>query len=251
MSPTSAVRLVFVLAVQNRHVRKLLIFVFVLIVLVVGLDIGGRYYAESKASEKIGQQLGTAGPAVDIHGFSFLVQAIPGQYKNVTLSSSDLKAGPITGIAGTIELYDVNFPLRDAIKGDTSNLTAAHATVNGVIPDSEIAAAMNQPNVTISSGQNGSIRLSTSVSVFGQKIPITADMVVSYSAGTLHLHATGLTAAGLSLSALTNLTKGLSLSLPLKDLPFTLDAATLTASGSNLLLTATANDVHIEAPATT
>ena len=232
-------------------VRKLLIFVLVLIVIIVGVDIGGRYYAESKASETIGQQLGTPGPSVDIHGFSFLAQAIPGHYKNVTLTSSDVTAGPITGIAATIELYDVDFPPGDAIKGDTSELTAAQATVNGVIPDSAIAAAMNQPGVTISAGPDGAIRLSTTVTILNQKIPLTADLVASYSSGTLHLDATGLSAAGISLGALTNLTKGLSLSLPLKDLPFTLDAATLTASGSDLLLTASANNVRIETPATT
>ena len=232
-------------------VRKLLIFVFVLIVIVVGLDIGGRYYAEAKASKTIGEQLGTPGPSVDIHGFSFLAQAIPGHYKNITLTSSDVKAGPITGIAATIELYDVDFPPGDAIKGTTSELTAAHATVNGVIPDSQIAAAMNQPGMTISAGLDGAIRLSTTVTILNQKIPLTADLVASYSSGTLHLDATGLSAAGISLGALTNLTKGLSLSLPLKDLPFTLDTATVTASGSDLLLTASANNVRIEAPAAT
>ena len=118
--------------------RKLLIFVFVLIVIVVGLDIGGRYYAESQASKTIGEQTGTPDPAVDIHGFSFLVQAIPGHYQNVTLSSQDVTAGPITGIATTIELYDVHFPLGDAIKGNTDNLTAAHATLSGVVPGSSV-----------------------------------------------------------------------------------------------------------------
>jgi hypothetical protein len=228
-------------------VRKLLIFVFVLIVIVVGLDIGGRYYAESQASKTIGEQTGTPDPAVDIHGFSFLVQAIPGHYQNVTLSSQDVTAGPITGIATTIELYDVDFPLGDAIKGNTDNLTAAQATLTGVIPDSAIATAMKQPNVTISEGTNGAIRLSTSVTIASHEFPVTADLVASYSDGNLHLDATGLTAAGISLSGLTDLTKGLSLSLPLKNLPFTLDAATLKASGSNLILTASANDVRVNA----
>ncbi len=104
---------------------------------------------------------------------------------------------------------------------------------------------MKQQNVTISSGTDGAIRLSTSVTVFGRAIPVTADLVPSYSGGVLHLDATGLTAAGISLSALTDLTNGLSLSLPLKGLPFTVDAATLTASGSKLILTASANNVRV------
>jgi hypothetical protein len=46
---------------------------------------------------------------------------------------------------------------------------------------------------------------------------------------------------------LNDLTKNLSLALPLKDLPFTVAAATLTASGDHLVLLATANDVGITA----
>ena len=229
--------------------RKLLIFGIVLIVIVVGVDIGGRFYAESKASEAIGQQTGTTAPDVNIHGFSFLAQAVPGHYQHVTLTSSDVTAGPVTGITATMELYDVDFPLSDAIKGKSDQLTAAQADVTGLIPDSQLATAMKQPNVTISPGAGGSIRLSTTATVLGRQIPITADLVASYAGGTLHLDATGLTAAGVSLSALTNLTNGLSVSLPLTDLPFTLDAATLTASGPNLVLTATATNVKIASKA--
>jgi hypothetical protein len=228
-------------------VRTLLIWLCVLIVLVVGVDIGGRAFAESKAGEAIGAKAGIAAPTVVIHGFSFLVQAVPGHYSNITLTSSDVTAGPITGIDATMELYNVDLPLGDALKGDTSHFHAALATLHGVIADDEITAAMGQADTTISAGTNGAIRVSTTVTVAGQSVKVTADLHVSFASGALKLDAVDLTAGGVSLPNVADLTKNLSLALPLKDLPFTVDSATLTASGTNLILTATANDVRVGA----
>lgn len=225
--------------------RKLVIFLGVLLVLVVGADVAGRAIAEARASEAIAGRTGIPAPSVDIHGFSFLVQAIPGRYTNISLASSDVTAGPITGIAATIELYDVDFPLGDAIRGETSNLTASSATVNGVIPDSALTSAIGRADTTVSAGPDGTIRLSTTVPVQGRSVPVTADLVASYDSGVLHLDATGLTAGGLPIPDVSQLTKQLSLELPLKDLPFTVEAANLRAYGTDLILTATANDVRI------
>lgn len=232
--------------------RKLLIFLVVLILLVVGVDIGGRAFAQAKAADAIARKTGTSAPSVQIHGLSFLVQAIPGHYRNITLTSQDITAGPITGIAATIELYDVTFPLGDALQGSTANLRAAQVRLHSEIPTSRVSAVMNQTGVTITAGPAGAIRVGTTISAVGIKIPVSADLVASYSAGSLHLDATNVSADGVNLPAiagvnLADLTKNLSLALPLKDLPFTVQAATLTAVGNNLVLTATANDVQIAA----
>lgn len=232
--------------------RKLLIFLVVVSLLVIGVDIGGRAYAESKAATAIAAQTGTNSPAVDIHGLSFLVQALPGHYRNITLTSPDVTAGPITGIAATIELYDVDLPLADALKGDTTNLHAAQVRLHSEIPTNRVSAAMTQTGVTITAGPRGAIRVSVTISAAGIRIPVSADLVASFSSGALHLDATDVTAAGVDLPSvlglnLSDLTKNLSLALPLNNLPFTVQAATLTASGSDLVLTATANDVRIGA----
>jgi hypothetical protein len=233
-------------------VRKLLIFLVVVSLLVVGVDIGARAFAETKAGEAIAAQTGTATPSVDIHGFSFLVQALPGHYQNITLTSQDIAAGPITGIAATIDLYDVDFPLSDALKGDTTHLHAAQVRLHGEIPTSRLSAVMTQAGVRVTAGPGGAIRVGTTISALGKQIPVSADLIPSFSSGTLHLDATNLTAAAISVSSiagprLNDLTKNLSLALPLKDLPFTVAAATLTASGDHLVLLATANDVGITA----
>lgn len=228
--------------------RRLLIFVVIVILLLVGIDIGGRALAESKAGEAIGTRTGTPAPAVHIHGFSFLVQALPGHYSNITLTSSDITVGPISGIGATMQLYTVDFPFGDAIKGDTTQLTAAQATLTAVITDAEIARAISQTGVTVSAGPGGAIRLSAGIAVAGRTVAVSADLVPSFASGVLRLDATGVSAAGIALPNVAELTRNLSLALPLGDLPFTVDAATLTASGPDLILTATANEVRVIGP---
>ncbi len=235
---------------DNHGVRKLLILLAVLLVLVVavvGLDIGGRAFAESKAGETIATQTGTTAPDVTIHGFSFLAQAVPGHYSQITVHSTGLRIGPLTGIAATVELYDVDFPLSDATKGDTSRLVAGSATVNGMLAATEVTRAIGRPGTSISAGPNGAIRLSSTVSVAGRDIPVTGDLVASFDAGVLHLNATDLRAAGIALPNTADLTKDFSLTLPLTGLPLQVDAATLTSSGTDLLLTANATNVRLGA----
>ena len=225
--------------------RKLLVFLVVLILLVVGVDVGGRLFAESKAAQAIGRQTGTTAPTVSIHGFSFLAQALPGKYSHITLTSSAIALGPIDGVAASAELYDVVLPLGDAINGDTKNLTAARADVVGTLPAATVAALFALAGTRISAGPNGAIRIGTTVSVAGQSIPVTADLVSSYSSGALHLNAKNITADGFTLPDVAQVSQDLSLDLPLKDLPFTVRTATLTAAGANLVLTAAAADLRL------
>ncbi len=82
-------------------------------------------------------------------------------------------------------------------------------------------------------------------SVAGRRVPVTADLLPSFASGTLRLDAKNLTAAGVQLPDVPQLTRDLSLALPLEDLPFEVQAATLEASGTNLVLTASANDIRI------
>ena len=229
-------------------VRKLLVLLAVLIALVVGADLAGRALAQSRAAAEVSRHLSTgasSGATVTIHGFSFLAQAIPGHYQHITLTASDVAAGPVTGIRTTIELYDVRFPLADALHGDTGNLVAGRATVRGLLAASAVTAAIPRSGAVVSAGGDGTIRVSTTVSILGQRFPVTADLLPSFANGVLRLTAADVRAAGIAVPNIDQLTRDLSLSLPLTGLPFALDGATLTSSGTDLVLTATAYAVSL------
>ena len=228
--------------------RKLLALLVILVVLVVGADVAGRVIAQNEAATRISRQSGSAtiGPTtVSIRGFSFLALAIPGHYQDITLQASDVTVGPVTGIAATIELYDVRFPLSDALRGNTGSLVAGRATLRGELATSAVTAAIPLPGAAISGGPDGSIEVSAPVAVAGRSIPVTADLLPSFAAGVLRLDAMNLRAAGIDLPDVDSIAQHLSVTLPLDKLPFAVDGATLTASGSTLVLSATAYQVRL------
>ena len=234
---------------QTVLVRKLLVVLLVLVVLVVGADIAGRAVAQNEAAAAISRQQGTAeiGPTkVGIHGFSFLAQALPGRYQHITLDAPDVTVGPVVGIATTIDLYDVGFPLSAALKGDTSELVAGRATLRGSMPTSAVTAAIKQSGATVSAGTGGSIQVTAPVSVLGRSVTVTADLLPSFSGGVLTMKAMNVRAAGIALPDVDQLADQLSVTLPLDTLPFEIAGATLTAEGSDLVLTATAYGVRLD-----
>lgn len=225
-------------------------FLFILVLLVVGADIAGRVIAQNEAATAISRQSGTATigrTTVAIHGFSFLAQAVPGRYQNITLTASDVVVGPVVGIAATIELYDVQFPLSDALEGDTGNLVAGRATLRGVLATSSVMAAISQSGARISAGADGSIAVTAPVSIGGRSITVTADLMPSFSAGVLRLDAMNVRAAGIAVPDVDAVTRQLSVTLPLDKLPFAVDGATVMSSGADLVLTATAYNVRLDA----
>lgn len=229
--------------------RKLLVALLVLVLLVVGADIAGRVVAQNEASSAISRQSGTAEigrTTVAIHGFSFLAQALPGRYQHITLDAPDVTVGPVVGIATTIELYDVRFPLSGAVKGDTSDLVAGRATVRGTMPTSAVTAAIKQSGASVSAGTGGSIQVTAPISIAGRSVAVTADLLPTFSAGVLTMRAMNVRAAGFSLPDVDQLADELSVTLPLSSLPFEVAGASLASQGSDLVLTATAYDVRLD-----
>ncbi len=227
--------------------RKLLVFLLVLVALVVCADLVGRAVAQSKAGEAIATRTGLPAPGVTIHGFSFLAQALPGHYQHISLTSPDVTAGPISGIDTTVELYDVDLPLRDALAGDTSNLVAGSATVQGRLSFADLGEALAQTGAVAAPGPDGAIRVTTTVTVAGRRIPVTADLIASFTSGVLHLKATDVTAAGFAVPDVDDVTRALSVDLPLTGLPFRIDTATLVSTGTDLELRAAAEQVTVSA----
>lgn len=229
--------------------RKLLIFLVVLLVIVVGLDFAGRAVAESRAGEAIATQANvTPAPDVDIHGLSFLWQAIGGNYEHITVTSHQLTAGRLTGIDATADLYDVRLTISDVMGGNLDNMTSGHADVVASIPAPALGAVLQQQELTVGPGDNGALRLGTTVAAAGQTFPVTIDVTPTYSNGTLRLSNARLVDAPAAVpAALTNsLIKNFSVDLPLgAGLPFRLETASVRVDGSNLTLSGTARDVKI------
>jgi LmeA-like phospholipid-binding len=70
--------------------RKLVIWVVVLLVLLVGLDFGAKAFAESEAASQIQSHGFPTRPSVSIAGFPFLTQVITRHFDQVTISAANI-----------------------------------------------------------------------------------------------------------------------------------------------------------------
>jgi hypothetical protein len=80
----------------SRRTRRWLVAVVIIVALLVGLDFGARSVAESVMASKIEQQGLTSKPDVTIGGFPFLTQVASKDFRHVTVTASNVPAGPVT-----------------------------------------------------------------------------------------------------------------------------------------------------------
>jgi hypothetical protein len=81
---------------QRRRGRKWLIWIAVIVVVLAGLDFGAKAFAESKIASQIKSHGFPAKPSVSIAGFPFLTQVAARNIHQITISSSNVKEGPVT-----------------------------------------------------------------------------------------------------------------------------------------------------------
>jgi len=235
---------------KTGRVRKFLVFVLVLAALLVAADFGARVYAESRTADAVQAELGaTSTPDVSIEGFPFLLHAARGEYPQVIITAANIDNTLLPGIRAMLTLSTVALPARDALSRDTSNLTAQATSLQVFIPLSSLAAAL-QNDLTLSAAPDGSLAVSTTVTVAGQPFAVTGTATLSVADDTLTLTVGSLTAAGIDLTpvvqaAANALAAGLSRSFALTGLPFTVTQAGVTVSGSDVVVTATTGPVRL------
>ncbi|GLZ38396.1 DUF2993 domain-containing protein [Actinokineospora sp. NBRC 105648] len=104
---------------RSKAVRRLVITLVVLVGLLVAADFGAAAVFEHEVSKRAQQQFGLRDhPSVKVGGFSFLLQAVSGEYDRVTI---DAKGVPVKDTLRDVdvhaELRGVQAPLSDLIGG--------------------------------------------------------------------------------------------------------------------------------------
>jgi len=79
---------------RNRG-RKLAIWIVAVLVVLVGLDFGAKAFAESQAATQIQKRGFPSKPNVSIAGFPFLTQVVTRHFDQITITSSNIPAGPL------------------------------------------------------------------------------------------------------------------------------------------------------------
>jgi len=81
---------------QRSRGRKWLVWIVVIVVVLVALDFGAKAFAQGKIASEIKSHGFPAKPSVSIAGFPFLTQVVARDVHQITISSSNINAGPVT-----------------------------------------------------------------------------------------------------------------------------------------------------------
>lgn len=145
---------------RRRRSRKLVVTLVVLVGLLVAADFGAAAVFEYQVSKRAREQFNlTDDPAVKVQGFSFLAQAISGEYDHVSI---DAKGVPVQDTLRDLEVHvdlmGVQAPLGELVGGSLKEVRVNEvegqvrvkaSDVNRAILDNENPLISSIANVTI------------------------------------------------------------------------------------------------------
>jgi hypothetical protein len=131
---------------RSRVVRRIVITLAVLLGLLVIADFAAAAVFENEVSKRTRAQFDLADdPSVKVGGFSFLIQAVSGEYDHVTV---DARGVPVQNTLRDVEvhadLYDVRAPLGDLLSGSTQNVTIREVEGQVRIKASDVTRAITE-----------------------------------------------------------------------------------------------------------
>lgn len=174
--------------------KAFLVFLVLLVVVLVGADIGAKYYAERQVATALREEQGLAvDPSVSIDGFPFLTQLAAGRYSHVEVAAAGVDAPDLGPVTVSADLRDVALPASQVLSGSIGTFTVG--TLDSVvrIPPATLQTQLDVTDLEVQPGPDGpgSAVLVGSVSVAGlvsQTVAVTVDL--SVSEGNLVVRAT-------------------------------------------------------------
>ncbi len=160
----------------------------VVVLLVLGLAVVADRVAVGVAEDRVGEQLaekgGLAGtPEVEIAGFPFLTQAVAGRYDDVRISLTADQLGQPEGTRADIALHGVHVPLSSALSGSVDQVPVDRIDGTATLSYALLAAQLGGDSTLRPEGDG--LRITKTVEVLGQSIPLTAVGTVSLDGNQL------------------------------------------------------------------
>ncbi|GAA3530394.1 hypothetical protein GCM10022419_006710 [Nonomuraea rosea] len=218
--------------------RKLAIFLIVLIILLVAVDRVAVAGVERDLANRIAAASDLSGtPTVTIEGIPFLTQAISGRYPEVRFNLGTLTYGgvPVKNLRGAA--YDVTAPLADVLQ-NRANIQARRVTISGTLTSATIDKYAPQ-GVKIS-GNGQRLVASGEVMVGVNKVKFSAEMKVLVADGGIKLQAEKIKGVPAQLAQFVSYT------IPFKGkLPFDVRVTGVRSVAEGLEFAAEASDVPL------
>ena len=234
---------------RSRRRRRLvpwLIVLVVLAVLVVGADRGGAAFAEYTASSTIQRSKHVPSrPDVSIAGVAFLTQLAAGDFHHVTVTAHDV---PVQRNANVLTLAQVRAVLHEVhVSNGFSTVRADTADATALVDYAELSHRVGSP---VRYAGRGRISTTRKLTVAGSTINVTISAHPQLRNNSLGFGAPSVGGLG-ALSGLVNQALSsaggaggaLNLSVPLRDVPFNLQARSISADARGVTVVFTGRDL--------
>jgi hypothetical protein len=222
-------------------VRGLLVVLLLLAGLAVVADRVAVGFAEDKVAAQLAAKGGLHGtPSVTITGFPFLTQAVAGRYDDVRISLSAAELGQPAGTRADIDLHGVRVPLSDVLAGSVSTVPVDRVDGTATLSYTLLSSKLG-PSTRLTREGSG-LRVTRTVDILGQRIPLTAVGKVTLEGNDLVVHVSRAAGAGVTVPSfvLDRAVGLLDLRYTVPSLPFGLKLTSVTPAAAGVT-------VHVEA----
>jgi hypothetical protein len=224
-------------------VKALLISLVVLLGLAVVADRVTVRIAEQKVAQQIARQGGLSGtPDVTITGFPFLTQAVAGHYDDVRIALTAAELGQPAGTRADVSLHGVRVALSDALSGSVSQIPVDRVDGTATLSYALLAAQLGG-DTTLRYESTG-LRITKTVTVLGQTLPLTATGTVRLQGNVLAVDVAHVTGAGVQIpgALVSRVSHLLDLQYRIPALPFGLTLTSVRPAADGVVVTVAASN---------
>ncbi|MCW3845466.1 DUF2993 domain-containing protein [Micromonospora yasonensis] len=245
----------------RRRGRRLLTGFVVLLLVLAGLltvadrvaaGAAERAIAGQVEQEVAKQNVQSAPPKVDVAGFPFLTQVLAGKYQHISIVLTDV-TGNVRGDAVDVPRLDVDArnvkASLETLRTRKGDVTAETVDGRATITYDSLAKLLDRPGLKLGE-QNGKLTVTAPADILGVKLTVNGTADVTVVNGKVALRFNDLTAEGLpnlplARRMLASYAKGISIDVPLPELPFQLNVRKVEPKPEGLVVTADAKNVPI------
>lgn len=158
--------------------RALIVVLVVLLGLAILVDRVGVAIAENRVADRIAAEAGLAGPpAVDIEGFPVIPQAIAGRYDEVRIELTAEDLDQPEGTTAEVVLRGVEVPLSDLLAQSVGQVPVERIEGTATLAYELLSRELGPDTELMRDGDG--LRITRTVDVVGQSVPLTATGTVT------------------------------------------------------------------------
>ena len=171
----------------------------VVLVLLLGLAVLADRVFHGMAEDRVATELAEKGdlqgtPEVEIAGFPFLTQALGGRYDDVRISLTAEELGQPAGTRADVALHGVHVPLSSVLSGSVTEVPVERIDGTATLSYDLLAAQLGGDTTLRREGDG--LRITRTVELLGQMIPLTATGTLTLDGNDLVLDVANVAGAG-------------------------------------------------------